>query len=63
MYSSGSGHMTKMAVMPIYGKNPLKLFSKTLCFCLFFPYHNYIVGAQKNCINEMVLLSTQHFQS
>ena len=23
---NGSGHMTKMAVMPIYGKNPSKIF-------------------------------------
>ena len=22
----GAGHMTKMAAMPIYGKNPLKIF-------------------------------------
>ena len=27
--SNGPGHMTKMATMPIYGKNPLKIFSKT----------------------------------
>ena len=25
--SNGFGHMTKMAAMPIYGKNPLKIFS------------------------------------
>ena len=24
--SNGSGHMTKMGAMPIYGKNPLKIF-------------------------------------
>ena len=24
--SNGPGHMTKMAAMPIYGKNPLKVF-------------------------------------
>ena len=24
--SNGPGHMTKMAAMPIYGKNPLKIF-------------------------------------
>ena len=24
IYTNGLGHMTKMAVMPIYGKNPLK---------------------------------------
>ena len=24
--SKGPGHMTKMAAMPIYGKNPLKVF-------------------------------------
>ena len=27
--SNGPGHMTKMAPMPIYGKNPLKIFSRT----------------------------------
>ena len=27
--SSGSGHMTKMATTPIYGKNPIKIFSRT----------------------------------
>ena len=26
---NGPGHMTKMATMPIYGKNPLKIFSRT----------------------------------
>ena len=24
--SNGPGHMTKMAAVPIYGKNPLKIF-------------------------------------
>ena len=27
--SNCPGHVTKMATMPIYGKNPLKIFSKT----------------------------------
>ena len=27
--SNGPGHMTKMAAMPIYGKNHLKIFSRT----------------------------------
>ena len=27
--SKGLGHMTKMATMPIYGKNPLIIFSRT----------------------------------
>ena len=27
--SNGPGHMTKMAVMPIYGKKPFKIFSRT----------------------------------
>ena len=26
MYINDPGHMTKMAVMPIYGKNPSKIF-------------------------------------
>ena len=26
MYIIGPGHLTKMATMPIYGKNPLKIF-------------------------------------
>ena len=26
MYINNPGHMTKMAAMPIYGKNPLKIF-------------------------------------
>ena len=26
MYINGPGHMTKMAAMPIYGKNPSKIF-------------------------------------
>ena len=29
MYINNLGHMTKMAAMPIYGKNPSKIFSKT----------------------------------
>ena len=28
VYTNCSGHMTKMATMPIYGKNPLRIFSK-----------------------------------
>ena len=27
VYINGPGHMTKMAAMPIYGKNPSKIFS------------------------------------
>ena len=27
MYINNPGHMTKMAAMPIYGKNPSKIFS------------------------------------
>ena len=29
MYIRNPGHMTKMAVMPIYDKNPSKIFSRT----------------------------------
>ena len=29
MYISSPGHMTKMAAVPIYGKNPSKVFSGT----------------------------------
>ena len=29
VYVNGPGHMTKMAAMPIYGKNLLKIFSRT----------------------------------
>ena len=29
IYANCSGHMTKMADMSIYGKNPLKIFSRT----------------------------------
>ena len=29
MYISNPGHITKMAAMPIYGKNPSKVFSGT----------------------------------
>ena len=29
VYINGPGHMTKMAATPIYGKNPLKIFSRT----------------------------------
>ena len=29
MYINNLGHMTKMAVMPIHGKNPSKIFSRT----------------------------------
>ena len=29
MYINNPGHMTKMAAMPIYGKNPSKIFSRT----------------------------------
>ena len=29
MYINNLGHMTKLAVMPLYGKNPTKIFSQT----------------------------------
>ena len=29
MYINNLGHMTKMVAMPIYGKNPSKIFSET----------------------------------
>ena len=29
MFINNPGHMNKMATMPIYGKNPLKIFSRT----------------------------------
>ena len=29
MYINNLGHLTKMATMPIYGKNPSKIFSGT----------------------------------
>ena len=29
IYWHDAGHMTKMAAMPIYGKNPSKIFSRT----------------------------------
>ena len=29
MFINNLGHMTKMATMPIYGKNPSKIFSRT----------------------------------
>ena len=29
MYINNLGHMSKMAAMPIYGKNPSKIFSRT----------------------------------
>ena len=29
MYMNNLGHMTKMAAMPIYGKNPSNIFSET----------------------------------
>ena len=29
IHSDGPGHMTKMAIMPIYSYNPLKIFSRT----------------------------------
>ena len=29
IYTNCFGHMAKMADMPIYGKNPLKIFSRT----------------------------------
>ena len=29
VYINSPGHMTKMAAMPIYGKNPSKIFTRT----------------------------------
>ena len=29
MFINNQGHMTKMAVMPLHGKNPSKIFSET----------------------------------
>ena len=32
LFINNSGHMTNMSAMPIYGKNPLKLFPETAEF-------------------------------
>ena len=41
--SNGPGHITKMAVTPIYGKNPLKIFSRTIRYMT--------LGLKKVCSN------------
>ena len=52
IYQHFAGHMTKMAAMPIYGKNTLKIFFpgttrqilKKLCMKLFIICANYDPG-------------------
>ena len=39
VYINGPGHMTKMAAMPIYSKNPSKILSRTWCVALGTPAH------------------------
>ena len=53
MYINNVGHMTKMAAMPIYGKNPLKIFYSgtggpiSMKFCMkhrWLKYYNVYIN-------------------
>ena len=52
--SNGPGHMTKMAAMPIYGKNPLKIFfSRTIRpMTLGLGMKHLPCGAYQVCSND-----------
>ena len=63
VWSNGPGHMTKMAAMPIYGKNPLKIvFSETgrpTTFGLSIQHQG--LGPYKNCSNDDPVLTLTYF--
>ena len=47
---SNPGHMTKMAAMPIYGKNPSKIFFRTGGPILNETWHEALMGQSLQCV-------------
>ena len=56
------GHMTKMAAMPIYGKNPLEIFSRTISqMTLKLGRKQKGLEPYKSCINDDPVLTLTYF--
>ena len=53
IYTKYFGHMTKMTAMPIYGENPLKIFSRTRRqVTLGLGMYHWGCGAYQVCLND-----------
>ena len=65
VYVVGPGHMTKMAVMPIYGKNPLKIFfSRTISQMILKPGRKQKgLEPYKSYINDLTGLTMTCFMT
>ena len=64
MCANGYGRMTKMAAMPIYGKNPLKIFSRTRRLMTLGLYmQHWGCGAYKVCSNNDPRLTLTYLTS
>ena len=62
--SNGPGHITKMAMMPMYGKNCLKIFSKTSRQMIFkFGIQYQGLGPYKVCLNDDPGLTLIYFMA
>ena len=62
--SNGPGHMTKMATTPIYGKNPLKIFSRTRRrMALGLGMQHLGCGAYQVCSNDDPRLTLTYLTS
>ena len=58
------GYMTKMADMPIYGKNPLKIFSRTRRWMtLGLDMLHWACGAHQVCSNDDPRLTLTYLRS
>ena len=65
MYTNCSSHMTKMATMPIYGKNPLNIFfsgtKRPMALGLDMKHWEY--GPYEICTNDESRLTLPYFMA
>ena len=64
VYSRDQGHMTKMAAMPIYGKNPSKIFFSGTSGPIYPKLSMYYwrLGPIINCSNDEPGMTLTHFR-
>ena len=62
LYTSGSGHMTEMTAMPIYGKNLLKIFFRNNSHVILkLDMDRYVLNVDKVYINDDPELTLTYF--
>ena len=63
IYINGPGHMTKMAVMPIYGKNLQKSSTELIVLVMKLGMEHYVLKLYKVYINDDPELTLTHFKT